>query len=72
MFDRRRFAYLKAIEEIEARPEWAPLAPIPTDAEEEKAKKRIMANTMLAALLVRFGSDEDRDDVKQWENAWKG
>jgi hypothetical protein len=32
--------------------------------EDENAKKLIMANTMLAALLVRVGSDEDRENVR--------
>ena len=65
-------AYLKAIEEIKLRPEWEPLRPVvkeETDefarkqTEAENAKKQVMADTMLAALLVRVGSDEDRQNV---------
>ena len=63
LFDRRRAAYRKAIGEIADRFEWTPLAPLPTDTEEERAKKEIVADTMLAALLVRVGTDEDRDSV---------
>jgi hypothetical protein len=72
LFDRRRTAYLKAIDEIKSRPEWEPLRPVvkeETDEfarkqiEAENAKKQVMADTMLAALLVRVGSDEDRQNV---------
>ncbi|WP_295431648.1 BREX system P-loop protein BrxC [uncultured Thiodictyon sp.] len=63
LFDRRRSVYLAAIEEIKARPEWTPLAATPTDSDAERSKKQIMANTMLAALLARVGSDEDRVNV---------
>jgi len=72
LFDRRRAAYAKAIDEIKSRPEWEPLQPaIKEESDEaawkqveaENAKKLIMANTMLAALLVRIGSDEDRENV---------
>lgn len=63
LFDRRRVAYLKANDEIKERPEWTPLAPTTNNTEEEKTKKQVMASTMLAALLVRVGSDEDRESV---------
>jgi hypothetical protein len=39
--------------------------------EDENAKKLIMANTMLAALLVRVGSDEDREDVRSGKTLGK-
>lgn len=73
LFDRRRTTYLDAIKEIEDRPEWTPLAPLlppeiekPDEAakrEQDNAKKQIMTNTMLAALLARVGGDEDRENV---------
>lgn len=74
LFDRRREAYLKAIDEIKLRPEWEPLRPVITEesdeaarrqVEAENAKKQIMANTMLSPLLVRTGSDEDRESVNK-------
>jgi hypothetical protein len=72
LFDRRRATYLKAIDEIKLLPEWEPLQPVVAEEsneaarkqiEAENAKKTIIANTMLAALLVRVGPDEDREDV---------
>jgi hypothetical protein len=72
LFERRRTAYLKAIDEIKLRPEWEPLRPVVKEEsdefarkqiEAENAKRRVMAETMLAALLVRVGLDEDRDNV---------
>jgi hypothetical protein len=39
--------------------------------EDENAKKLIKANTMLAALLVRVGSDEDREDVRSGKTLGK-
>jgi hypothetical protein len=72
LFDRRRAAYLKAIDEIKLRPEWEPLRPTINEesdevarkqVEAENAKRQIMADTILAALLVRTGSDEDRENV---------
>ena len=72
LFQKRRTAYLNAIGEIKLRPEWDPLRPtVQDDADEsarkqieaENTKKQITANTMLSALLVRVGSDEDRENV---------
>src|SRR6202030_4011215 len=39
--------------------------------EDENAKKQIMADTMLAALLVRVGSDEDRESVRSGQTLGK-
>jgi hypothetical protein len=39
--------------------------------EDENAKKQIMANTMLAALFVRVGSDEDRENVRSGQTLGK-
>src|SRR5271165_7046190 len=59
LFERRRTAYLKAIDEIKLRPEWEPLRPVFKEESDEFARKRIeaenaknqiMADTMLAAL----------------------
>ena len=73
LFDRRRTCYLDAIKEIKDRPEWTPLVSLPptedekpdqaTKREHDNAKKAIMANTMLAALLARVGGDDDRENV---------
>jgi hypothetical protein len=73
LFDRRRTCHLDAIKEIKERTEWTPLVPLPptenekpdeaVKREQENAKKAIMANTMLAALLARVGADEDRENV---------
>jgi hypothetical protein len=72
LFDRRRTAYLEAIDEIKSRPEWEPLRPVVKEEPDEfarkqidaeNAKKHVMADTILAALLVRVGSDEDRENV---------
>jgi hypothetical protein len=80
LFERRRTAYLKAIDEIKLRPEWEPLRPVIKEEsdefarkqmEAENAKKQIMANTMLAALLVRVGSDEDRENVSSGQTLGK-
>jgi len=71
LFDKRRSAYLVAIEEIKARPEWTPLAATAADKEDEKAKKEIMANTMLGSLLARIGSDEDRTAVDSGDSLGK-
>jgi hypothetical protein len=71
LFDRRKRAYESAIDEIKVRPEWTPLAPTANDTEEEKAKKEIMASTMLAALLLRVGSDEDRESVSNGKTLGK-
>lgn len=55
------------------RPEWDPLRPVFQEESEEgvrrqieaeNTKKQIMADTMLAALLARVGSDEDRENVR--------
>src|SRR5258708_30564076 len=63
---------MKAIDEIKLRREWDPLQPVVKEEsdevarrqiEAENARREIMANTMLAALLVRVGSDEDRENV---------
>src|SRR5262249_37473430 len=80
LFERRRTAYLKAIDEIKLRPEWEPLRPVikeekdefarkQTDA--ENAKKQVMADTILAAWLVRVGSDEDRENVSSGKGLGK-
>ena len=80
LFDRRRDAYLKAIDEIKLRPEWEPLRPVVKEEsdelarkqlEAENAKKQIMADTMLAALLARVGSDEDRENVSSGKTLGK-
>ncbi|MGA8610592.1 MAG: BREX system P-loop protein BrxC [Xanthobacteraceae bacterium] len=72
LFERRRMTYLKAIDEIKLRPEWEPLRPVVKEETDEfarrqidaeNAKKQVMADTILAALLVRVGSDEDRENV---------
>jgi hypothetical protein len=72
LFERRRAAYMKAIDDIKLRPEWEPLQPVVKDEsddaarrqiEAENARKEIMANTMLVALIARVGSDEDRENV---------
>jgi hypothetical protein len=72
LFERRRMAYLKAIDEIKLRPEWEPLRPLVKEEtgefarkqiDAENAKKQVIADTILAALLVRVGSDEDRENV---------
>lgn len=73
LFDRRRTCYLDAIKEIKDRPEWTPLVSLPptedekpdqaAKREQDNAKKAIMANTMLAALLARVGADDDRENV---------
>jgi hypothetical protein len=72
LFDRRRTTYQAAIDEIRLRPEWEPLRPIAKEDSDElamkqneagNAKLQIMADTMLAALLVRVGTDEDRENV---------
>ncbi len=74
LFDNRRTAYLRAIDELKARSEWEPLRPVVYDGSEESikkqieidnAKKLVMADTMLAALLVRVGKDEDRQEVSE-------
>jgi len=80
LFKSRRTAYLKAIDEIKLRPEWEPLRPVVKEEldefakkqiEAENAKKQIMADTMLGALLVRVGSDEDRDNVSSGKTLGK-
>jgi hypothetical protein len=80
LFDRRRTAYMKAIDEIKLRPEWEPLRPVVKaesdegarkQIEAENTKKQIMTNTMLAALLVRVGSEEDRENVSSGKTLGK-
>jgi hypothetical protein len=39
--------------------------------EDENAKKQVMASTMLATLLVRVGSDEDRENVRSGKTLGK-
>jgi len=51
MFDSRREAYEKGIDELRNRPEW-------TDDMDEAA-----ANTIIAPLRSRLGNDEDRQRV---------
>ena len=53
MFDSRREAYEKGIDELRNRPEW-------TDDMDEAA-----ANTIIAPLRSRLGSDEDRQNVAE-------
>jgi len=53
MFDSRREAYEKGIDEIRNRPEW-------TDDMDEAA-----ANTIIAPLCSRLGNDEDRQKVAE-------
>jgi hypothetical protein len=66
-------AYLKAIDEIKLRPEWEPLRPVVKEETDEfarkqidaeNAKKQVMADTILAALLVRVGLF--RQDTPTW------
>ena len=80
LFDRRREGYLEAIDEIKLRSEWEPLRPVVKEEsdelarkqlEAENAKKQIMADTMLAALLARVGSDEDRENVSSGKTLGK-
>jgi len=53
LFDRRAEAYRKAIDEIKNRAEWGPLAQ--TNA--------VLAESLLAPLVGRVGSDDDRAAV---------
>jgi hypothetical protein len=80
LFDKRRTAYLKAIDELKTRPEWEPVCPVVYDGSEESvrkqiegdnAKKLVMAETMLAALLVRVGKGEDRQEVSEGKSLGK-
>lgn len=54
LFDRRAKAYESAIEEIQNRPEWVPIA---------TASKEV-AETLLTPLRSRAGLQEDRDQVQ--------
>lgn len=53
LFDRREDVYQKAVEEIRNRPEWEPLAKTNKD----------MAESLIAPLLTRVGSKEDKSAV---------
>ncbi|MEX2121594.1 MAG: BREX system P-loop protein BrxC [Pirellulales bacterium] len=53
LFDRRAEAYEKAIEEVKNRPEWEPLS---------RGNKEV-AETLLAPLAGRIGSEDDRAAV---------
>ena len=54
LFDRRRKAYQKAIDEIKNRPEWETV--VKSNSE--------MAETLLSLLRSRLGSDDDRSAVE--------
>jgi hypothetical protein len=53
LFDRRAETYEKAVEEIRNRPEWGQLAQTNSD----------LANSLLAPLIARVGTDADRTAV---------
>jgi hypothetical protein len=54
LFDRRAGTYQKAVEEIRNRPEWEPLA----------QSNRDLADSLLAPLIARVGSEADRSAVE--------
>jgi hypothetical protein len=61
LFDRRREAYLKAIDELKGRAEWQMNFPSHTDELPSPVKE--LFETLVAPLQVRLGDEEDRQRV---------
>lgn len=61
LFDRRREAYLKAIDEIKGRAEWQAI--FPTSPDELPSSVKELLETLVAPLQVRLGDEADRQGV---------
>jgi len=61
LFDRRREAYLNAIDELKGRAEWQAIFPTPPDELPPPLKE--LLETLVAPLQLRLGDEEDRQRV---------